>query len=346
MRYNNILFIKKLVIILAILFLTHVTPVCAEQASLTEEQQQTLASLKKIDDFPLYEMHYYGDYGFDTFLQQGMQTRGQSQLLLQGSTQEWACTCFAALNSGGELIFGRNFDWMLHPALLLFTDPPNGYASISMVDISYLGYDRDDASWADHTQLLSAPYLPFDGLNERGLAVGLMAVPTADGGEDPQKVTIGTLHVVRVLLDYAKDIEEVLALLQGYNVDFQGGPPVHYLVADATGNSVVIEYIKGEMKVVRNTDPWQVSTNFIISESNPESRKYRCKRYATAESTLKQENGHISPVEAMTLLKNVSGSGSHPTIWSTVYNMTTGSIQVVMGKEYEKVYEFNLLMKN
>ena len=38
---------------------------------------------------------------------------------------------------------GRNFDWGLHSALVLFTDPPvpGAYASVSMVDISYLGYD-------------------------------------------------------------------------------------------------------------------------------------------------------------------------------------------------------------
>ena len=41
------------------------------------------------------------------------------------------------------MLLGRNFDWYEHPALILFTDPPDGYASVSMVDISYLGVKGD-----------------------------------------------------------------------------------------------------------------------------------------------------------------------------------------------------------
>ena len=42
-----------------------------------------------------------------------------------------------------DRLFGRNFDWRYSPALLLFTDRPaaGGYASVSMVDIAYLGFD-------------------------------------------------------------------------------------------------------------------------------------------------------------------------------------------------------------
>ena len=36
------------------------------------------------------------------------------------------------------MVYGRNFDWQYSPALLLFTNPPDGYASVSMVDIEYL----------------------------------------------------------------------------------------------------------------------------------------------------------------------------------------------------------------
>jgi hypothetical protein len=61
-----------------------------------------------------------------------------------------------------------------------------------MVDISYLGYGVEEPSGAEREGLLDAPYFPFDGLNEHGLAIGIMAVSDADGGEDPDKVTIGS----------------------------------------------------------------------------------------------------------------------------------------------------------
>ena len=128
-------------------------------------------------------MRYYGDYDFRSLLQEGTEIDDRAQSYPQGIAEGWACTCFAALNGEGDLIFGRNFDWYLHPALILFTDPPGAYASVSMVDISYLGYDKEEPPWTDRKALLDTPYFPFDGLNEYGLAVGIMAVPYADGGE-------------------------------------------------------------------------------------------------------------------------------------------------------------------
>ena len=46
--------------------------------------------------------------------------------------------------------------------------------------------------------------------------------------------------------------------------------------------------------------------------------------------------------QAMDLLKDVS---KNDTVWSTVYNQSTGEIQIAMGKNYEHVNEFSLKMK-
>jgi predicted choloylglycine hydrolase len=312
----------------------------ATEESAETDQARTLASLRRIDDWPLYEMHYYGDYGFEGFLQRGVETRSPTHSF----ADEWACTCFAALNEEGDLMFGRNFDWYVHPALILFTDPPNAYASVSMVDISYLGYGVEEPSGSEREGLLGAPYLPFDGLNEHGLAVGIMAVAEAEGGDDPNKVTIGSLNAVRLLLDYAKDVDEAISLLGNYNIDFEGGPPLHYLVSDSSGYSAVIEFVGGEAEALRNSERWQVATNFVISGTAPENRESLCPRYRRATETLEEAEGSISPEQAMALLEEVSQSGAYPTIWSTVYDMTNGDIWVVVGREYDQVYQFELEM--
>ena len=233
------------------------------------DKQKTLASFKQIDSFPLYEMHYYADYGFDDYLRKGggeiaPQENG-SELLLNS----WGCTGFAALNKENDLVFGRNFDWHRHPAMILFTDPADAYASVSMVDISYMGYGADFPQIGDRQDLLRAPYLPFDGMNEKGLAVGMMAVDYADGGTDPSKMTLEDLDVIRLLLDYAATVEEGIALLGNYNVLFEE-VPLHYMLADRQGNAAVLEYLDGQLTVVRNEHTWQVSTNFIVSEEKPQ----------------------------------------------------------------------------
>ena len=39
--------------------------------NLTDDQTKTLASIKKVNNYPLYVMTYHGDYGFDEFLKGG-----------------------------------------------------------------------------------------------------------------------------------------------------------------------------------------------------------------------------------------------------------------------------------
>lgn len=299
-------------------------------------QLRTLASLRTVDDHPLYVMTYYGRYPGP-----GVPAGSRPAASRPAGGTEWACTCFAALGQAGDMSFGRNFDWYDHPALLLFTDPPDGYASVSMVDISYLGYGRELPSWRDRLNLLSAPLLPFDGLNERGLAVGMMAVPHAEGGRDPRKATLDGLEVIRLLLDRVQDVDQAIALLQDYNVDFGGGPPVHYLVADASGHAAVIEYIAGEVRALRNTERWQVATNFVIAEAMPQGAQSGCWRYNAAYEALQRTGGIMSTQEAMPLLQEVSQEN---TIWSTVYNMTSGQIRVAMGRKYDRVHTFRLKM--
>lgn len=300
-----------------------------------DAETRTLESLRQVDDHPLYVMHFYGDYAFDSEVLQALPAARSE------AAPAWACTGFAALNPAGAPVFGRNFDWYDHAALLLFTDPPDRYASVSMVDISYLGYAGDMPPMSERQNLLHAPYVPFDGMNEQGLAVGMMAVPHGEGGTDPQEPTVDSLLLIRLLLDYAADVDEALALVENYNVDWGGGPPVHYLVADAAGRSAVIEYISGEPVVLRATEPWQVSTNFIISEATPEGANSACWRYNRSCQALEQAEGRLSPAEALALLEAVA-QGS--TIWSAVYDMAGGGVRVAMDGDYAQVYEFRLEM--
>jgi hypothetical protein len=338
----------------AALILLSLLLVCGVVAISVQDEARTVASLRKVDDYPLYVMHTYVDYRFDEFLEEGNQRASRQAMARvfqimrsyeQAPSQErpFACTCFATKNGSDEVIFGRNFDWVNRPTLLLFTHPPDGYDAVSLVDISYLGFDGGQISWGDRLRLLDAPYLPFDGLNEAGLAVGMMAVPRARVPFDAQRMTLDSLQIIRLLLDHARTVEEAVALLQQYNIDWGGGPPLHYLVADASGASAVIEFVQGEMQVHRNEERWQLATNFVLSGTTPEARKTLCWRYARAEETLEGRAGDISQPEAMAILQDVSQPN---TMWSVVYGLTTGDIAVTMGRHLDRVHEFKLDMED
>jgi hypothetical protein len=299
---------------------------------------KTIRSLKKLDDFPLYVMHFYGDYELPNYAPRASLSQDIQSGCRSGNLYLWACTCFSAKTEQGSQLLGRNFDWSSHPALLLFTNPPGRYASVSMVDISYLGYSKSDAPDKNPGGLLRSPLLPFDGMNEQGLAVGMMAVPSAHGPDDPQKQTAGSLLIIRLILDYAKNVDQAIAILKKFNISFQEGPPLHYFITDRSGKSVVAEFVNRKISVLSNTHPWQVATNFIITGLSPESARASCWRYKKVWETLESQV-MFTLLNALSLLEDVSQGN---TIWSVVYDTSSLNFLVVMGRKYGQVHEFNL----
>jgi hypothetical protein len=313
------------------------TPTVFDLAAIEKNEIATLSSLEKVDDYPLYTMRYYGEYDF----------RRVSTLIEQeqaGSGPSWACALFTVLLDDEHLLYGRNFDWEFSPALLVFTDPPDGYASVSMVDMAYLEIgdqdvlDLTDLPLEEREGLLYAPLIPFDGMNEHGLAIGMAAVPPGGMKMDPTKETRGSLGIIREILDHARGVDEAVAILESHNVDFESGPPVHYLIADATRKSVLVEFYRGEMNIFENKQPWHLATNFLLS-SVDDPQDENCWRYDTIDARLNETQGMLDPKSAMDLLAEVS---QDITQWSVVYQMAQGEVSVAMGRDYAQVYDFKM----
>ena len=338
-------FVRAAVKIIGLLCLMVLATGCLHSAPVDtptpDDISRTLNSLQEVDDFPLYTMTYYGDYGFDD---EGVaQTRGQQRLASGTAAPDHSCSTVVARNERGEVLVGRNFDWIHRAGLLLYTDSPSGYASASMVDIAYQGFENGIPADADRTPLLDTPSWPMDGMNEHGLAVSQMAVPQANLATDPEQDTYGSLEVIRLLLDHAATVSEGVDLLKGVNIDWEGGPYLHYLVADATGASAVVEFVGGEMVVTQEQVPWQIATNFTQYGTSPLHRGDLCWRYGAAEAILSPLNGQLSDEAFLEMMAGIAGDwGQAETMWTVVYNLTTGSIRVVMGREFEDVDEFAL----
>ncbi len=303
-------------------------------------ETQTLESLEKVDDHPLYIMHYYGAYPQESAAAPLTQAISPDK---PGLPPAWGCSLFAALGDEEAMLYGRNFDWDPSPALLLFTDPPDGYASVAMVDLAYLGFEPGQLSKLDKLSpselqpLLGAPGLPFDGMNEHGLAIGMAAVPGSAQPHDADKETIGSLGIIREMLDHARTTDEAIAIMQRYNIDFAGGPPVHYLIADAAGHAALVELYQGEMVIIPNKTNWHQATNFL--QAAVKSTKGQCWRYDKIESRLSQAEGQLSEPDALALLADVAQPNTQ---WSIVYGMHTGDITVAMGRKYDNTHAFHL----
>jgi hypothetical protein len=315
-------------------------------ANLTDDQKKTLASIRKINDYPIYAMTYYGGYGFDEYIK-----KGHIQLARPTACIKDGCSCFGALNQAGNRIYGRNLDLTsLYPVLVLYSDPPNGYASVSLniaVEIElYLDNPTDE-----HTQwVLEYPYYPFDGMNEYGVCISGLSV-TGEKVFDPSKITLGRYEMRRLVLDYARTVDEAIHLIGNYNNS--DSDTVHYLVSDAHGDSAIIEYHDGAVQAHRNVGLWQVATNFILRGRDPGSVLGTCWRYDTVYNALQAANGCVSRQMGMDILSLVSrqkvpvgGDTFIYTVWSGVYDMTYGQFDVSPGYLYATKESLKLEMVN
>jgi hypothetical protein len=305
-------------------------------SGLTAAQKATLASLQQVDDYPLFILHYQNDASrFFSALPQA----GDSLAGLPGNPRSrWGCSLFAALGDPNGMIFGRNFDWEFSPAALVFTDPPDGYASVSMVDLAYLFEPEQIKNLAvlpeeEKAPLLYAPTIPFDGMNDQGVGVAMAAVPDTELPNDPAKKTLDSLMVMREILDHAATVDEAVGLIQAHNVVMTGGPALHYLIADKGGKAVLVEFVEGQVVVMPNFQPWHQATNFLVSVAIQQTAAHsvvgQCPRFDRLSENLANTQGKLKVSEGLALLDQVSQS---ITQWSAVYGLTSGEVTLKMGR--------------
>ncbi|MEU4423323.1 carcinine hydrolase/isopenicillin-N N-acyltransferase family protein [Actinoplanes sp. NPDC024001] len=304
---------------------------CSSPPEASTAGTASLAGLRRIPGTHMYAMTFTGDYD------------ELAGVPLPPSAKPFGCSLFYATGDPGRSVFARNFDWDPNPALVLHTDPPDGYASVSIVDLFYLGVPAgvdpltdDDA----RRRLLGAPLLPFDGMNDRGLVVGMAADESGRAETRPDRPTVGSVRILRLMLDRAATVEEALALIDRFNLDFDGGPPLHYLIADRSGASAVVEFVDGRRVVTRGGPRWHALTNFRLAGSDATTRQAD-RRYATAQATLTERDGVLNREQAFDVLRAVA---QPHTQWSVTYQPHSGVMHVVARQDWSAVHEFTLPM--
>lgn len=327
---------------------------------LFKNELKTLKSLKQIDEYGMYSMIYHGDYGFDDFLDQGAASDKEieefvTKRLLKGipikfNVTDSGCTAFVTKNENGDIIFARNFDFIYAPSLQLYTNPPNGYASVSTVNLSFAGYSEDylptkGASFQNFLTL-AAPYLPFDGMNEKGVAMALLAVPEVQIKNDENKITLNTTTAIRLVLDKASNVDEAIALLRNYNIYFSGDVYCHYLIADSTGKSVIVEYYDNDLQVVEADTEYQAASNFIAYNNLNIGEGYtEFERYDKVINKLEDSSNSLNMNDTINLLNDVGVYGEEgidKLQWSVIYNLTDKSGKIWAHRNKNNIADFEL----
>ena len=306
--------------------------------------------IEKLSNRPFYSMHYYGDDCFDKYLLQGAHSLEDycsfiDTALIQNRGNRFrhnnfGCSAFVAKNENGDILFARNMDCEYAIPMLLNLNEASSYRFISLVNMAFLDWDERtyDSLETDSKLTLATAYSPSDGINEYGFAVAILTDADAAYPRQKDKITLFDMTMPRLLLSKARSVEEAIHYTEKYNL-FYDVAPLHYIVADASGHSAVIEFVEGKMVVTKSENKYQVVTNFPLY-GNPAKKGFGKDRYENLQNTLEKRRGIISEEDALELLKSNVIPGDEQ--WSAVYNLTKKTLSVTFSGEYEHVHRFKM----
>jgi penicillin V acylase-like amidase (Ntn superfamily) len=252
------------------------------------------------------------------------------------------CSTVVLHTNNGHVYFGRNFDYEHDACLILKVHRLTGQSSVAVLDLHYLNLDRDDldsTSLIGRFPLLFAPYYLQDGMNEYGVAVSDMTVKNVRTPDDPAKPNIIHSAAMRLILDYAKTTDEAVELLQQFNIHFVA-ETCHLMIADATGKSVVVEFIDGQLKATSTHENWQICTNHQICGKSETENCRSCGRYKLASAELTELHANGDANEVMKIMQSVSKTDR--TMWSSVYDLTTGDFEIAYRRHFDDVFRDRL----
>lgn len=248
-----------------------------------------------------------------------------------------ACSAFSFQNAEGEHFLGKNFDW--------FTG--NGYLLKNRRGIEKCAYGLDGkknvvewtSSYGSVTFNQYGRGFPYGGINEAGLVVEALQLPSATYPVKKDAPKVSELEWVQYQLDQHERVPQVIKSLDSLCIR-----PIkahlHFMVADRFGNSAVIEFIDGEAEVSRKKGPFQAVTNrphslledyYQRSElldstmkwhNSSEERYCRIMNRASARwGTGLRESGIFEILDTV-----AQKSRRLTTYWSTVYDITDREI--------------------
>ncbi len=363
---KRLLLVFTLLIVFALTGCNGMQPI--QKSTGAENMEEEKADMELTDIVPsgkiteledgLSAVRYEGGYGFDEFLSGGgASSDGEviefltenllGNLDLGFAGEIFGCSTIKAQNADGEVLFGRNFDWNSCDAMVVLSYPENAYASVSTVNMDFIrqgaGGIAGLALKEDEVRKIAALYAPLDGMNEEGLAVSVnMIQDSATIDQNTEKPDITTTTAIRLLLDKAGTVEEALKLLEQYDMHASMGMMVHLAIADASGNSVAVEYIGNEMIVTETP----VVTNFYLAEGEKYGigTEQSHERYEILMERLK-ETPVMDETEVRDALDMVSKDNFgefESTEWSIVFHLGEGKADYYHRENYIQGYTFSI----
>ena len=179
-----------------------------------------------------------------------------------------ACTGIKLKATDGSVIHARTLEFQADPkSELIFI--PRGQAMTAVAPSGEPGGITWTTRYATAGANAFGQPIIVDGLNEKGLGGGLFYFPGYAGYQDvaPNEAgkSMGSWEILTWVLGNFATVGEVKDALPGVKVSkaplegFDGSPPLHMILTDAAGDSIVVEYVGGKLNLYDN--PLGVLTN-------------------------------------------------------------------------------------
>jgi choloylglycine hydrolase len=181
-------------------------------------------------------------------------------LIAVGPALAPACTGITIKPKDGSIIFARTLEFAMDLKSNIIV-VPRGKEYVGSTPNGMPGLRWQTKYGIVGTNAFDLP-VTVDGLNEKGLAIGLFYFPgfakyQEVKAEDVSK-SLAPWELGVFLLGTCADVKEAVAAAQNVRVgnvvqkDMGFVPPAHFILSDAGGNCVVLEHIDGQLKVHAN----------------------------------------------------------------------------------------------
>lgn len=225
------------------------------------------------------------------------------------------CLIFV-FTSGNHIIVGNHEDWTARDARIRFIPAEKSKLGVVVFDFESEGLIQGGMNSAglffDGT---ATPYVPLDFTG---------------------KEVFKEKDFWLTLLQTCHSIQEAVVFINKYQLPELES--VHLLFADRSGQSLIVGAYDGKLTYTWKNKPFQVLTNFNIVD--PEyGGEQPCPRFAKANSILTSATGNPMETAAAVLKQTTQGE---LTVYSTLFDITTGSVRVYYLADFSRSLTFNL----
>ena len=251
-------------------------------------------------------------------------------------TAKLAFPCSAiVLKHNDQILLAKNFDWTLHDGMII-----KNLRGTSKT--AYFTHTGKQATWTSKygsiTFNKNGKEMPYGGMNEQGLAIEMLWLEFTSYNINASLPYVNELEWIQYQLDQYESVDDVLAHLNDLKIYPIKGK-IHYILTDATGHSVVIEYLNGKPIVyAKEANTCQAITNYSVVQSEPykvevkgmqKDNTSHAYRFFQLEQQILTLNGkqELQEAFAFDILQKVTiPKGDFKTMWSIVYNIHQRSI--------------------